>query len=756
MQRTQPLPVQDLLLVGGGHSHVQVLRSFGMEPMDGVRVSLLCRDTHAPYSGMLPGLIAGHYEYDEAHIDLVRLARWAGVRFLHDEAVGIDRVGRELHCRDRPPLRYDLLSINIGSRPRTADVPGAPGAVVPVKPIDGFWAHWQRLRERCLARRERTVIAVVGGGAGGVELLLSMQYALGEVLAAAGRDDGHLEYCLYTASTDVLPTHNRGVRSRFRRILRQRGVKLFTERRVSAVEEREGRKRLHLDDGTSAGADEVLWVTTAAAQPWPGASGLSVDEGGFIRVDDRLRSITDPRVFAAGDIASMVGHPRPKSGVFAVRQGPPLTENLRRALLDEPLQDFKPQERFLSLIGTGDRRAVASRSFWSLEGRWVWRWKEWIDRRFMERFEDLPAMEPDERGLAVTSPEPAAEAMRCAACGSKVAGDLLGRALARLEPGTRPDVVAGLDAPDDAAAVSVPAGKLLVETVDFFRAPFDDPFQFGRLTANHALGDVLAMGAEPQSALAIVQVARAGEAQMEQDVFHMLAGAVEALRAAGAVLAGGHTVEGDDMALGFAVTGLVGRERMLRKSGLQAGQALVVTKGLGTGALLAAEMRGRARGRWVQTALASMTLPDVEAARILGSHGATAMTDVTGFGLAGHLIEMLRASGVDAELELARLPALPGALEVMEEGIVSTLHPANARVRASFAASDATDGEPRVALLFDPQTAGGLLAGIPADRADAVVEALRAAGYERACRIGTVSAGDDGGGRIALRAAFSD
>lgn len=755
MDGTRTPAVKDLVLVGGGHSHVFVLKRFGMEPLPGVRVTLVCRDTHAPYSGMLPGLIAGHYTYDEAHIDLERLASFAGARFLYEEVVGLDRIRREVICRSRPPVAYDLLSINIGSRPRTGDVPGALEATVPVKPIDGFVAKWDRLRRRCLAREGPTIIAVVGGGAGGVELLLAAQYALRNELRDAGRDPAGLEMRLYTATPDVLKTHNRSVRRRFQRVLRERRVKVFTECRVVEVSEAGQERVLRLADGATARAHEVLWATSAAAQAWPGDAGLAVDERGFIRVSDTLQSVNAPEVLAAGDIATMVRHPRPKSGVFAVRQGPPLAENLRRLLRGERPRPFRPQERFLSLVSTGDRYAVASRSYWACEGRWVWRWKDRIDRRFMARFSELPEMEPGAPAAAdgVAGPEAraalAAAVMRCAGCGSKVGGDVVARALARLPASSRSDVVVGLQAPDDAAVIAVPAGKLVVQSVDFFRAPVEDPYVFGRIAANHALGDLWAMGAQPRSALAIVQVPFAIEDKMEHDVFHMLAGAVSVLEPAGAVLVGGHTVEGPDMALGFAVTGIGERQEISTKGGLRAGQALVLTKALGTGAVLAARMRRRAKGRWVQAALTSMTLGDGAGATILRRYGATAMTDVTGFGLVGHLHEMLAAAGLDARVEPEAVRALPGALEVIEDGIFSSLQPSNLRLRHVVRGGYPT-GSSRFALLFDPQTAGGLLAGVPAERARECVRELRTAGYESAAIIGAVLEPAGEGGEIEL------
>ena len=253
-----PVPVrQDLVLVGGGHSHVTVLKRLGMRPEPGVRVTVICRDTHAPYSGMLPGMIAGHYGFDDAHIDLGPLSRFAEARFLHDEVVGIDRANRRLLCHGRPPVAYDVLSIDIGSSPLMRDVEGAEGAVVPVKPIDGFARQWARMKERVLAATGPLAIAVVGGGAGGVEILLALQHRLRSELLRAGRADEHIQYRLYTRDSEILPSHNRRVRRKFRRVMADRGVAVEPNRGVVRVE-KGARTRLIFDRGEPAELDEVL------------------------------------------------------------------------------------------------------------------------------------------------------------------------------------------------------------------------------------------------------------------------------------------------------------------------------------------------------------------------------------------------------------------------------------------------------------------------------------------------------------------
>lgn len=747
MQSVKAPVVKDIVLVGGGHAHVGVLRRFGMRPLPGVRLTLIARDIDTPYSGMLPGYIAGHYSYDDCHIDLRPLAGFAGARLYHATVEGLDPDNRCVLVAGRPPVDYDLVSVNIGSRPRTVDVPGALEYALPVKPIDTWLERWRTLQAELLASPGTFRVVVVGGGAGGVELALATQFRLQTLLRARGDDPARLRLGLLTDSDEILTTHNPGVRRRFAHVLAQRGIKVSTGFRVVEVDAGQVRGA----HGAVCPADAVIWATRAAAPDWPRAAGLAVDAEGFIQVDDHLRSLSHPEVFAAGDIAAMADA-RPKSGVFAVRQGPVLAENLRRACLGRPLARYRPQRRFLGLISTGDRYVVASRGGWSAEGRWLWTLKDRIDRRFMQRFNDLPVVE------APAGPAPAAgladqavldalknTAQRCGGCGAKVGSSTLDRVMRRLPAQPGAGVVLGLDAPDDAAVLQVPSGMLLVQSVDYFRAFIDDPYLFGRIAANHALGDLFAMGAQAHSVLAIATVPFARENVVERNLYDLLSGALEVVADAGAVLVGGHSGEGAELGFGLSANGLVAADRLLRKSGLQPGDALILTKPVGTGTLLAADMRGCAKGRWIDSAIATMLVSSRAAADCLTRFGATACTDVTGFGVLGHLVEMTRASAVRAELHVDALPLLDGAAETVAAGIFSSLQPENLRLRHAIRTASAAVDPARHALLFDPQTAGGLVAGVAGGRAADCVAALHQLGYLSATVVGRVGDVDPDG-----------
>jgi selenide, water dikinase len=714
---------QDLVLVGGGHAHVHVLKRFGMRPAPGVRVTLVARDVETPYSGMLPGYVAGHYSFEECHIDLGRLTAFAGARLIRDEAIGLDRDACTVLTCDHPPIRYDILSIDIGSTPRSDDVPGATEHAIVVKPIARFGERWEALLERAEGM-PRLRLAVVGGGAGGVELALSARQRLAQL-----KDDA-VEVTLVTKKA-LLPSHNGRVRRLFEQILEERRIAVLTDSPIVRVEP----GILVGADGRRIEFDEALWVTEAGAAPWLAKTGLPLTEEGFIAVDTRLRSTGDTRIFAAGDVATMIAHPREKAGVYAVRQGPPLARNLRRALAGKRLRRAVPQKRALALIGTGDKEAVASRGPFAAYGPRLWQLKEWIDRRWMRRYTELPDMQP----------EPGEEPMRCGGCAAKVPAAVLDRVMRQLQPATSSAVMIGLDSPDDAALISFRGAPPLLQTVDFFRAMVDDPYLFGRIAATHALGDIYAMGGAPETALAIATLPPARAAIVEHDLFHMLRGALDVLEPAGAVLVGGHSAEGAELALGFAVTGRPQPGKLLRKAGLRPGDRLILTKPLGTGVILAAAARGLVPSRLVEAALATMAQSAASAATCLSEHRATACTDVTGFGLLGHLLEMLRASGVDAVLDPEAIPALDGALPLVARGITSSLHAEN--IAALAALGSTAQGHEIGPLLIDPQTAGGLLAGVPAAWVSACLAQLHELGY-RAAVIGRVASANGGEPRV--------
>lgn len=694
-------PQRELVFVGGGHAHALALRMLAMEPPPGLRLTLISPAPLTPYSGMLPGLLAGHYSLEDTHIDLTRFCQWAGVRFLTDTVTALDPVNRVLRCERRGELQYDLLSIDIGSQPELDSVPGAREHAVPVKPVAGLWQRWTQLQSTTKAGED---IAIVGGGAGSVEVAMAMAHRFGENGPALS---------LYCGADQVLPDYPSRVRRVVEAQLKKLGIALHCGHRVARVESR----RLHFEHGGDAPFATLIWSTGAAPAPWIAESGLPVDRRGFMAVDDTLRSTGFANVFGAGDIATQIANVRPKAGVFAVRQAPVLAHNLAAAACGNALREHRPQRRFLSLMSLGEKRAVAERNGLSIAGDWVWRWKDSIDRRFMNQFTQL-----QERSMApAKSPE---APMPCGGCGAKVNAKVLTEVLDELRR-QYPDHAPPPGAVD---AVPLPGDAPVVQSVDMLRALVADPWRMGRIAAQHALSDLYASGADPRSAQALIVLPFAAPALLRRDLLAVLRGAMEVLTAADCSLLGGHSMEGPELQVGFVVNGTTSGAVREKTSG-QPGDQLILTRPLGSGALFAAQMQSRADGRHVEAALMALERGNGAAARIARDHGASALTDVTGFGLAGHLAEML-GSRLSARVTLSALPVYDGALKAMAAGIFSTLHEGN-RDAVSQQVQLSNNSE-RAQLLFDPQTSGGLLMSVAAQRVDEVLGLLRETDTEAA------------------------
>lgn len=373
---------QELVLIGGGHAHVFVLKLWGLKPLAGVHITLISSQQQTPYSGMLPGLIAGHYTASDAHIDLVQLCKFAGAKFIQRSVTQVNLDDKELLLKDsKHPIKFDLLSINSGITPNL-DIPGAKEFSTAVKPISEFYPRWQYTLQALRNANTKQSISVVGGGAAGIELILAMHYAISQCSDVTVPVKLHLVY----RSEKPLINFPSRIRKRVCAALLNAGIQLHKNCDVSEL----SLGTIHCDEIPAIHSDHIFWCTNANAAAWPRQSGLETDNRGFISVDDTLQSRSHDFVFAAGDIAQQYNNPRPHAGVFAVRQGPVLFRNLQSKLKNQSLELHRPQRYFLGILALGNKYAIAHRRFWpALQGSWVWRWKDVIDRRFIAKFSDL-------------------------------------------------------------------------------------------------------------------------------------------------------------------------------------------------------------------------------------------------------------------------------------------------------------------------------------------------------------------------------
>ena len=739
-----------MVLVGGGHSHVHVLRMLAVEPPPDVRLTLISPDPFVTYSGMIPGTLAGLYAPEESRIDVAALAARARAAFLPDRVVAIDPEGRQVETAIRGRIAYDLLSLDVGSQPRQVARVRGLANVVPIKPIERAAQAIEEFAARAAGGEIAPTAVVVGAGAGGVEVAFALAARLARVAGA--------RVTIVEQASELLPGSPERVRELVGRLVERYRIATLLGTGPVAADER----GVVLRDGRRLDAALVVWATGAEGGEWLRESGLPLDARGFVRVEATLRSVKYGEIYAAGDCAVLDDHPEvPRAGVYAVRQGPVLERNLRAALRGgRTLETYRPQAGFLSLLSTGDRRAVLSYHGLAGHGRVWWRLKDWIDRRFVARYapprrgslEPPPDLRPGRRRRAMGGN--AMQMEPCGGCAAKVDAGVLARVLASLgadaphEQAGAAQVVIGLEAPDDAALIRHDGGEPIVATIDGFPPFSRDLYTVGEIAAMNAVSDVYAMGGVPTAALALVALAADDPGSAEADLLQLLRGARAALERVGAPLAGGHTIASDAPLVGFTVLGRLIGKRALTKAGARPGDRLVLSKPLGTGVVLAAAGAGECPADWTEAALDSMRRSNGPAARAFVQAGLCAATDVSGFGLLGHLLEMLRASHMGARVSVERVPALPGARELLAAGWRSSAHALTRQfLRAAVLPAGAGEDDARLALLCDPQTSGGLLAAVPAHAFDGLDRGLREAGIELAV-IGEVIA--EGAGTVVL------
>ena len=691
---------EHLLLAGGGHSHALLLRRWAMQPHrrpPGL-ITLVSRSRTSIYSGMIPGLIAGNYQPGDVSLDLAALADRAGVAFVQAEISGIDPNKQQLLLQDRPALHYHRLSCNLG-----CITPSLKGNLaidsLAIKPLEPAlaWLEGQDAEGGDAAHLDEPAppFTVVGSGLAALEVVLALRQRWPQ-----------RRLQLQTRNLDRLPAS-------LRTALRRAQIQL-----LAAEQELRG---------------PVLNCSGSRAPAWLAASGLNCDGRGRLRTNLSLQVLGHPEILAAGDCAVIDAAPRPPSGVWAVRAALPLARVLEALAAGRTPPTWRPQRRALQLLGNRPQAWALWGPFWFGPQRWLWHWKQHIDRRFMARLQPFNAMADSAEGAQQA-------AMLCRGCAAKLPAQPLQRALAS----------AGLDRlgrlPEDAHALGRDdQGQLLLQSVDGFPALLSDPWLNGRLTALHACSDLWACGALPRTAQAVITLPAVAEGLQQHLLSQTLAGIHDALSEQGADLIGGHTLEARStgpeatprpislgLQISLSVHGTVAPERFWPKRGLQAGDQLWLSRPLGTGVLFAAAMAGVAATADLERAQQQINQSQHELVEALQqlmapNPGAIhAATDITGFGLLGHLLEMLPPDrSRRLQLHAEAIPALPGALALLEQGVASSLAPANrlawsalepvgdqaAAVTLQLGAIKAGSSAHRalLELLIDPQTCGPLL-----------------------------------------------
>jgi selenide,water dikinase len=612
---------------------------------------------------MIPGYLAGVYNYDEIHIDLFRLTTFADVRFVVDEVIGLDLKQRKIFLKSTGSLDFDLISINIGTTPYS--LREASERFTPIKPIHRFL----KVFDQIMARQDLHSIAVVGAGASGVELALNLSARLPSA-----------KITLIHASAKILETFPDSVSKILLGELISRRIELKLETVI--LEEQNGTL---IADGWRAEFDHIFWTTSPKAPDWIGASGLAVDDRGFIEINSSMQSINHTDVFAAGDVSSLKEYRLAKSGVYAVRAAKYLFFNMRAWIQNRPLKQWMPNLSPLALIGLNGKSAVLSKGNFGFRAKVLWKLKDSIDRRFMAQFENLPSMSSQ---------------VPCGGCAAKVSPTALASLLKK-------EIRLGISSED--AALLEFENFNIISSMDRITSLVSDPFVFGKIAVMHAVSDIYASGGKPKYMQVAVELPRSTTDLHFRDLPRLMEGMAEGAKDLGTEIKGGHSGLGQEFAVTVSVTGTLGRTSSKKRFG-RPDDVLILTKPLGTGILFAGLMQQKSKGPWIQSAIDSMLKSNKDFAQIFEDLGVVSQTDVTGFGLLGHLLEVLKGQ-LSAELHYSKIPRFAGVDELISAGVRSTAYEQNSIFLDHLHGSHLPDGIPY--LLCDPQTSGGLLVSLP-------------------------------------------
>lgn len=743
-----PTPiVSDLVLLGGGHANIQVLKMLAMNPIGGLRITLISDQTHSPYSGMIPGYLAGYYSYEECHFDLRRICEELGQRFIKAKIIGIDPERKKIRLENRPEISYDCASINVGIEPQSIENTSAEAALklIPLKPISKFISHWDRLIAdlKAYQGKDPLQLAVVGAGASGVEIAIILKMLI-------DRNGWKAQVSLIHRHDFLVSARDHRAQKRLLKTLDELDITVLHNTQVLKAQD----DGLVLKDerGLTQTKDffRVLTATQASAPRWFEYSGLPVNAEGFVNVTGELLVEDEHDLFAAGDCIHFSPSPLKKAGVYAVRQGRVLEHNIRAFFKGKSsLKIFYPKKNVLSLITIGECKALVHQDSPSIL-RWMWPsllWtvKDGIDRRFMKRFQARTfSARPGEFNKIMPQPKSTLvpedwESNTCGGCGSKLAASTLTLSLNKLDIPQDDAVLLGVKDGEDCALTRFSEHTLCLQSIDQFRSFIKDPYLLGQIATQHALSDIYAMGGVAKTAQVGLTLTAANRKIHQEDIYQVMSGVLDILTKNAASLVGGHTGEGAELAIAIAVQGEVKPEQVLRKQLSKPGNHLILTKPIGTGVIFAANMLAQANGRLVDEAISCMLQSNKTAMEIIKRFAVSGCTDITGFGLLGHAVEMLGKNSehtLGIKIEYNAIPLFDGVGELFGKGYFASIADQNQASLRGVLPSEVTNQ--RFPALFDPQTSGGLLFSIPPYQTEDCLKALHQNGVSKACVIGEV------------------
>lgn len=700
MIQIEEIPItNDLVLIGGGHSHLSVLMKLSKRPINGNRITLITNEIDTPYSGMIPGYIEGIYSWRDSHIDLYRLCLKLNVRFIHAEVERVSAYEKEIYFKDRPKIKFDVLSINTGIQSNNREIKGAAKYCLPVKPISKLTNNFLNKITNFKS------IAFIGGGAGSVELALAIKKRFLNI-------NQDIKITIITGKRGLLSTFPQKTKLTSLKTLEKFKIDIIEYKRVLEVKP----KQIILSDKSLLKIDKAILSTNSMTPKWLAKSDILLTKDNYILVNKSFQT-NYKYVFASGDVIDFNNQNLKKAGVFAVRSGKPLAINIRKFILGKKLVEYKFNKNYLALIGTSKRSAIATKYNLTFNSRFFFYLKKYIDQNFIKKFSDfrirkkftLDALKTDVLNIFVKHKEKITDEndiMQCKGCAAKVPLNALKQALPKDIVSTSED------------AVSVPGHPELYQTVDMISSIITDPFLLGKIAANHSISDMVSVNSKITSAMMILQLPLSKTEINSRDLEQVLLGANEIFKTIDCPLIGGHTMIGKDKdpIIGFSILGQKQKKIKIVKNRrkIKTKDLLILTEKIGSG-LIFAGINNYLIDSYFQTdVIKQMIKGNLNFGKISNQLNILSMTDITGFGLANHLLNLIKRDNSKTGLTIYpnKIPLFEGVNECLNKDIKSSLFKSNYDI-AQKDIIYKRDKSKLDNILYDPQTVGGIAFIIP-------------------------------------------
>ena len=673
---------KDLVLVGAGHSHIEVIKYLGKLKLNGLRITLISKNPYCTYSGMVPGYIEGQYNWSEINIDVVRLAFKNNIRLILNEVVKISGKDRVVYLKNNSIVEYDILSINIGIESNKNNIEGAEDfayALKPISEIDNIISS--------ITLSKQNKVAIIGAGAAGVEVAL----ALNERFQKLGITK---KIILIANSNTIMKSYPVAVAKKLEKAIFKKNITILFKSTVTKV-----LKSSIVINNIKKIKDCCSVLATNGVAPYlVKTSDLALSKNGFISVKKTLQTSNFKNIFASGDVVDIEDLSLVKAGIYAVRQANILKKNLKKIFYKKKLINFYPQKSYLSIIGTTDNSAILHKYCITVKGKIFWFIKKYIDKKFIEKY-SYNYKKNKIQTFSIESKEPSEHKMQCEGCGSKIPFEVLKQVFSKnINLGS-------LD------ANNVECNSSLVHTVDAITSIIDDLYLMGRIAAKHSLNDLFAGRAYPISTQMIISTPKSLNIIQKRDIYQISEGANSIFTEVSCSISGGHSYssENEKSSIGFS---LIGKIKTNKNKPLNSKKKhkIYMTGKIGTALVMAALKQSLIEGEYYKELVDEMTKSNIKIFKIIQKYNILDITDISGFGLALHLKNLLirNKKYKGANIFLNKILMLNGAKKAMQKNVISSLTYSN-KSSVINSLEIISNLKRYYNILYDPQTAGGFL-----------------------------------------------